>query len=157
MPPRSTRSTPGCVNATHWQRPSSTSDTTPLIGSNHVKYWLGIAGLIVGVVMAWPMSAQSSAAAEYFAGRLPSWFPVPKVPVDNPLSEAKVDLGRFLFYDPQLSGNGTFSCASCHQQALAFTDGLARAVGSMGGVHPRSSMSLANVVYNASFGWEDRR
>lgn len=122
-----------------------------------MKYWFGIAALIVGVVSAWPLAAQSSAAAEYFAGRLPPWFPVPNVPVDNPLTEAKVDLGRFLFYDPQLSGNGTFSCASCHQQALAFTDGLARAVGSTGGVHPRSSMSLANVVYNASFGWEDRR
>ena len=41
-------------------------------------------------------------------------------------------------------------------QALAFTDGLARAVGATGGIHPRSSMSLANVVYNASFGWSDR-
>jgi cytochrome c peroxidase len=40
---------------------------------------------------------------------------------------------------------------------LAFTDGLARAVGATGGVHPRSSMSLANVVYNASYGWDDRR
>jgi cytochrome c peroxidase len=121
-----------------------------------VKCWLGLAGLILAAMSAWPVAAQSP-TAEYFAGRLPPWFPLPKVPVDNPLTEAKVDLGRFLFYDPQLSGNGTFSCASCHQQALAFTDGLARAVGSTGGSHPRSSMSLANVAYNASFGWEDRR
>jgi cytochrome c peroxidase len=121
-----------------------------------VKYWISVAGLILAVVTAWPVSAQSS-VSEFFAGRLPRWFPVPKVPVDNPLTEAKVELGRFLFYDPQLSGNGTYSCASCHQQALAFTDGLARAIGSTGGVHPRSSMSLANVVYNASYGWEDRR
>ena len=121
-----------------------------------MKYWLGVAGVIVLAVVSWPVSAQSS-ASEFFASRVPRWFPVPKVPVDNPLTAAKVELGRFLFYDPQLSGNGTFSCASCHQQALAFTDGLARAVGSTGGAHPRSSMSLANVVYNASFGWDDRR
>jgi cytochrome c peroxidase len=120
------------------------------------KYWLGVAGVILAGVIAWPAAAQPS-ATEFFASRLPRWFPVPKVPVDNPLTEAKVELGRFLFYDPQLSGNGTFSCATCHQQALAFTDGLARAIGSTGGIHPRSSMSLANVVYNASFGWEDRR
>jgi cytochrome c peroxidase len=122
-----------------------------------VKYWLALAGLIFAGVLAWPAAAAQTSASEFFASRLPRWFPVPKVPVDNPLTDAKVELGRFLFYDGQLSGNGTISCATCHQQALAFTDGLARAVGSTGSVHPRSSMSLANVVYNASFGWEDRR
>jgi cytochrome c peroxidase len=71
------------------------------------------------------------------------------------MSEAKVRLGRRLFYDTRLSGNGTFSCASCHQQARAFTDGRARAVGSTGQVHARSAMSLANVAYNASYGWAD--
>ena len=88
-----------------------------------MKYWLGLAGLILVVVIAWPAAAQPSVSA-FFSTRLPRWFPVPNVPVDNPLTEAKVELGRFLFYDPQLSGNGTYSCASCHQQALAFTDGL---------------------------------
>jgi len=121
-----------------------------------VKYWLGLAGLLLVVVVAWPAAAQPS-ASDFFSSRLPRWFPVPMVPVDNPLTDAKVELGRFLFYDPQLSGNGTYSCASCHQQALAFTDGLARAVGSTGAAHPRSSMSLANVVYNASYGWDERR
>ena len=121
-----------------------------------MKWWLGLAGLMLVGVLALPSAAQPSAAA-FFSTRLPRWFPLPNVPVDNPMTDAKVELGRFLFYDPQLSGNGTYSCASCHQQALAFTDGLDRAIGSTGGVHPRSSMSLANVAYNASFGWEDRR
>lgn len=71
------------------------------------------------------------------------------------MTEAKVELGRRLFYDTRLSGNGTFACASCHQQALAFTDGRARAVGSTGQSHPRSAMSLANAGYNASNGWAD--
>jgi cytochrome c peroxidase len=87
---------------------------------------------------------------------VPRWFPVPKIPVDNPITEAKVELGRWLFYDERLSGNGTYSCGSCHQQALAFTDGLAHAIGSTGQHHSRSTMSLANVVYNASFGWDAR-
>jgi cytochrome c peroxidase len=73
------------------------------------------------------------------------------------MSEAKVRLGRRLFYDTRLSGNGTFSCASCHQQARAFTDGLAHALGSTGQAHPRSAMSLANVAFNASYGWADGR
>jgi cytochrome c peroxidase len=73
------------------------------------------------------------------------------------MTEAKVRLGRRLFYDSRLSGNGTFACASCHQQARAFTDGRARAVGATGQMHPRSAMSLTNVAYNASYGWADSR
>jgi cytochrome c peroxidase len=119
------------------------------------QVWLGLAALILAGVVAWPVSAQNS-PAQFFADKLPRWFPVPKIPVDNPLTEEKVELGRHLFYEPMLSGNSTYSCAMCHQQSLAFTDGLARAIGSTGGEHPRSSMSLANVVYNASFGWSDR-
>ena len=65
-----------------------------------MKYWLGVAGVIVLAAVSWPVSAQSS-ASEFFASRVPRWFPVPKVPVDNPLTAAKVELGRFLFYDPQ--------------------------------------------------------
>ncbi len=87
--------------------------------------------------------------------RLPAGFPVPPVPADNPMSEAKVELGRHLFYDTRLSVNGSFACASCHRPELAFTDGKARAVGATGELHPRGSMSLANVAYNAAFNWGD--
>jgi cytochrome c peroxidase len=73
------------------------------------------------------------------------------------MTDVKVRLGRQLFYDTRLSGNGTFSCASCHQQARAFTDGRAHALGSTGQEHPRSAMSLTNVAYNASYGWADGR
>ena len=100
-----------------------------------------------------PPSPEQPAAP--FTWQLPPGLPVPRVPADNPMTAAKIDLGRRLFYDTRLSGNGTFACASCHQQALAFTDGRARAIGSTGGVHARSAMSLANVAYNASFGWAD--
>ena len=100
-----------------------------------------------------PPSPEQPAAP--FTWQLPPGLPVPRVPPDNPMTTAKIDLGRRLFYDTRLSGNGTFACASCHQQALAFTDGRARAIGSTGGVHARSAMSLANVAYNASLGWAD--
>ena len=80
-------------------------------------------------------------------------LPAPVVPADNPMSDAKVELGRRLFYDNRLSGNGQQSCGSCHRQELAFTDGLARAKGSTGEVHPRSSMSLTNVAYVPFLTW----
>jgi cytochrome c peroxidase len=99
--------------------------------------------------------ADARPAAEPWIWRLPPGFPEPLVPADNPMSEAKVLLGRHLFYDRRLSGNGTQSCADCHRRDLAFTDGRARAVGSTGEVHPRGAMSLTNVAYNRSFNWAD--
>jgi cytochrome c peroxidase len=71
------------------------------------------------------------------------------------MSVAKVELGRRLFYSEHLSGTGAYACASCHRQALAFTDGRRRAIGATGALHRRSSMSLANVAYNASLAWAD--
>lgn len=84
---------------------------------------------------------------------LPAHFPKPFVPTDNPLTPAKVELGRRLFYDARLSGNGSQSCSSCHLQAKAFTDGLKNSAGSTGAVHPRNSQSLGNIAYNLSFNW----
>lgn len=84
---------------------------------------------------------------------LPFGFPAPWEPADNPTTEEKVELGRHLFYDPRLSRTGQTSCASCHRQELAFTDGRARAIGTTGEVHPRGAMSLANVGYAATLTW----
>jgi cytochrome c peroxidase len=88
-----------------------------------------------------------------FVWSLPPGFPLPIVPADNPMSWPKVELGRHLFYDLRLSSNGTASCATCHRQELAFTDGRAAAVGSTGEAHTRGSMSLANVAYAATLTW----
>jgi len=88
-----------------------------------------------------------------FVWALPPGFPPPIVPADNPMSVAKVELGRYLFYDTRLSGNQTQSCGTCHQQALAFTEGRATSVGSTGQNHPRGAPSLANVVYASSLTW----
>ncbi len=71
------------------------------------------------------------------------------------MTPEKVALGRYLFYDTRLSANSTTSCASCHQQIHAFSDGRAQAVGSTGMLHRRSAMSLTNVAYNAAFTWAD--
>lgn len=95
----------------------------------------------------------SGSSTSGWSWSLPANFPEPKVPADNPMSEAKVQLGRYLFYDARLSGNGTQSCAGCHLQDKAFTDGLARAIGSTGELTPRSAQHLANVAYNATLTW----
>ena len=95
-------------------------------------------------------------AQEAYAWKLPQGFAAPLVPADNQMSAAKVELGRYLFYDTRLSGNGRQACATCHEQARAFTDGRARSVGSTGQMHPRGSMSLVNVAYAQSLTWANR-
>jgi cytochrome c peroxidase len=105
--------------------------------------------LFLAVVAASSLMAQSAS----FQWNVPKPFPRPAVPADNPMSAAEVELGRYLFYDKRLSLNGKEACASCHRQDLAFTDGRARAEGTTGELHPRSSMSLANIGYSPLLTW----
>ncbi|MGE3614517.1 MAG: cytochrome c peroxidase, partial [Gemmatimonadales bacterium] len=100
-----------------------------------------------------PARSATETASREFDWRLPAGFPVPRVPPDEPMTGGRVELGRHLFYDRRLSGNGTQSCASCHVQALAFTDGRGQAVGSTGERHPRGAPSLANVGYQPVLTW----
>ena len=86
---------------------------------------------------------------------LPSWAPKPLEPAANPTTAAKADLGRHLFYDTRLSLDGSMSCASCHEQARAFTDGRAVATGVTGQTTPRNAMSLANVAYFPVLTWSN--
>lgn len=99
------------------------------------------------------MKDTSLAASGGWTWSLPPNFPTPVVPVDNPMSEAKFQLGRFLFYDKKLSGDGTFACAGCHFQNRAFTDGKAVAIGATGQSTPRNSPSIVNSVYHATYTW----
>mgnify|MGYP000020274008 CR=1 FL=1 len=85
--------------------------------------------------------------------QLPEHMPTPAVPAFNPLTIDKIELGRFLFYDTQLSANQTQSCASCHFQSLAFADGVQAPLGSTGHQLVRNSQGLSNVAYNATFTW----
>ena len=84
---------------------------------------------------------------------LPLGFPMPVVPENNPMSDAKVELGRHLFFDTRLSGNQTQACGSCHSQELGFSELRDVSEGSTGDLTPRNSMSLANVVYNSTYTW----
>ncbi|MGQ0646884.1 MAG: MbnH family di-heme enzyme [Gemmatimonadaceae bacterium] len=88
-----------------------------------------------------------------FTWQLPAGLSPPVIPADNPMSAAKVELGRRLFYDVRLSGNGAFACSSCHRQELAFSDAKNIPVGTTGEAHTRNSIGLANAGYQRTFGW----
>jgi cytochrome c peroxidase len=92
-----------------------------------------------------------------YSWNLPKGFPKPHVPADNPMTAAKVELGRHLFYDTRLSINRKDSCATCHKQELAFTDGRGVSIGATGQLHSRSAMSLINVAYSAALTWSNPR
>jgi cytochrome c peroxidase len=105
-------------------------------------------GLAFGVTLNFAMQPPSP-----YDWHLPPAFPKPRVPAASPVTEPKAKLGRYLFYDTRLSGNGTQSCATCHEQARAFTDARPVAVGSTGQLHPRGSMSLVNVAFASALTW----
>jgi cytochrome c peroxidase len=99
-----------------------------------------------------PQDKQDSRDLPAFLGPLPK----PPVPKDNEMSDAKVELGRMLYYDPRLSGNGTISCATCHNPALGWADGLAKGVGINGAKLGRSSPSVLNAAYYETQFWDGR-
>lgn len=106
---------------------------------------------MMGGVLA--LVASTALADEGWRWSIPDWLPPPPVPDDNPMSAAKVDLGRHLFYDARLSADGTVACASCHDQAKGFSDGRTTAVGIGGEVGQRNAPGLANLGYLPVLTW----
>lgn len=94
----------------------------------------------VPVTLSWP---------DYFGSRV-------FLPADNPLTEEGIQLGRWLFYEKALSVNRQMSCATCHQQAKAFTDGQRFSAGADGVLQPRNTMSLANLPWVRQLFWDGR-
>ncbi|MGB0887608.1 MAG: cytochrome-c peroxidase [Vicingaceae bacterium] len=82
----------------------------------------------------------------------------PIIPANNPQTVEGIALGRKLFYDPILSGDGTQSCSSCHMQEFAFTDTARFSTGITGAQGDRQSMPIFNAAwnYNEDFFWDGR-
>jgi len=91
--------------------------------------------------------------AKPYQWRLIAGLPKPQVPENNPMSFAKVELGRHIFYDKNLSFNQIESCSSCHQQQFAFSDNLEKSIGSTGQKHRRNAPALVNIAYNKTLTW----
>lgn len=110
---------------------------------------------VLAGLLAVPMAVTAVAGAAVWSWTLPSHVPEPRVPDDNPMSPAKVELGRRLFYDKRLSGNGSIACSSCHHQARAFADGRPLSVGATGEPTRRNALGLANSAWHATYNWAD--
>lgn len=78
------------------------------------------------------------------------------VPADNPLTPAKVALGRKLFFDKRLSRDQSIACASCHKAEHAFTDGRSISEGASGRHGNRNAPTLVNRGYGTAQFWDGR-
>lgn len=87
----------------------------------------------------------------------PSHFPEMEIPLDNPMTEEGIELGRFLFYEKKLSGDNSMSCASCHLAENAFAESLQYSVGIDGISGTRNAMPLFNLGWKEFFFWDGRR
>ena len=86
---------------------------------------------------------------------MPGTFPMPNLPLDFPLTNERVELGRRLFHEKALSLNGSTNCASCHSDA-AFSDSRRFSVGLDGAKTPRHGMPLVNLAWKTKFFWDGR-
>ncbi|MGL4597117.1 MAG: cytochrome-c peroxidase [Bacteroidia bacterium] len=85
------------------------------------------------------------------------FFPPMPVSAENPVSNEGAMLGRYLFYDPVLSRDSSISCASCHKQEFAFTDGAKKfSTGIDGQAMKRNTMPLFNLAWYSTFFWDGR-
>lgn len=80
----------------------------------------------------------------------------PRVPAGNALNPERIHLGKLLFFDPRLSGSGWISCASCHNPALGWGDGLPTAIGEGMKKLPRHTPTILNSAYNKLQMWDGR-
>jgi cytochrome c peroxidase len=76
------------------------------------------------------------------------------IPADNPQTPEKIELGEKLFFDGRLSADGTVACSTCHNPALAFTDGRAVSIGIKGRAGERSAPTILNALYNKAQFWD---
>ena len=80
----------------------------------------------------------------------------PPIPAENPMTLAKWNLGKKLYFDEILSTDGTVSCASCHSPKKGFSDGKRTSTGIGGATGPINSPTVLNSAYNRLQFWDGR-
>jgi cytochrome c peroxidase len=98
--------------------------------------------------------AEAGLAALWAQYRRPDRIPYP---ADNPWSEAKARLGHVLFFDPRLSGSNSMSCASCHNPALGWEDGMPVGRGEAANRLGRATPTILNIAWAELLMWDGRK
>ena len=112
-----------------------------------------IAVAALGVLLAATLTGRAQEPWKFSA---PAGIPLPKVPVDNPITAAKVELGKQLYFDARLSKDDTISCASCHDPAKGWSNGEKFATGIGGQKGGRSAPTIMNAAFFPMQFWDGR-
>lgn len=118
--------------------------------------------MILSVLVLAVAVAGTPARADAFGGpEYPYKLPLglksaPEIPADNPITDAKVALGKLLYFDMRISGDGTISCATCHDPAKGWTDRSAVSTGMKGQKGGRSAPTVLNSAYMDVQFWDGR-
>ena len=78
------------------------------------------------------------------------------IPADNPMTKAKVELGRQLYFDPRLSGDETIACATCHHPDMGWTDNAPVSTGIHGQMGGVSAPTVMNRILGKTQFWDGR-
>ena len=114
----------------------------------------GLSALLLALAGCAP--ATETAKEEKFEAPALPGYEAMVIPADNPMTGAKVELGKQLFYDKRLSGDNSRACYSCHMKENGLTDGKPTAIGAYEAKLPRSSPTLWNIGYHSKFYWDGR-
>lgn len=109
--------------------------------------------LLGGLVVAAWMVALVGGGAVWAAEKYPPLAPLPALKQPNP---ARVELGRYLFFDTRLSGDTALSCASCHVPAKGWADGLPLSRAYPGSEYFRNAKTVLNAVHAKVLYWDGR-
>ncbi len=96
------------------------------------------------------------AAASDELPKVPLGLPEVPIPDDNPMTPAKVELGKMLYFDTRLSGDDTISCATCHDPKMAWAEDTPTSTGIHGHVGPVNSPTVINTAYATRLFWDGR-
>jgi cytochrome c peroxidase len=100
--------------------------------------------------------AKSAASARADAPKVPLGLPPLSVPADNPITPAKVELGKMLYFDTRLSKDNKISCATCHDPKMAWAENEPTSKGIGGVFGQRNSPTVINAAYATSQFWDGR-
>lgn len=90
-------------------------------------------------------------AATPYTLEIPPFFPPMDIPEDNPLTVEGIELGRMLFWEKELSADGTMSCGSCHLPSAGFSDPNPYSTGITGAQGFRNAMAIINIGWSPTF------
>ena len=126
-----------------------------MIRSTQAACWIGILGFLTFIAVAAGQQQPPPPAAPMTVEPPVGLPPVP-VPKDNPVTAAKVELGKMLYFDKRMSKDKTISCATCHDPKKGWAESEPTSKGINGQVGERNAPTVINAAYMTSMFWDGR-